>query len=137
MSSISNDALSALRSAIAAQQRFSSTTNGNFSSAASGLSGVDGDVDGLDTSFTSSTAASAATTAGGSSFGSMLQNAVNGVEQMHSTAQQEVTELAMGDRQDIHNVMIAVEKADVAFQLMMQVRNKIVNAYQEVSKMQF
>jgi flagellar hook-basal body complex protein FliE len=33
--------------------------------------------------------------------------------------------------------MIAVEKADVAFQLMMQVRNKIVNAYQEVSKLQF
>ena len=42
-----------------------------------------------------------------------------------------------GERQDIHNVMVAVEKADVAFQLMMQVRNKIVNAYQEVSKLQF
>jgi len=37
----------------------------------------------------------------------------------------------------VQNVMIAVEKADVAFQMMMQVRNKIVNAYEEVSKMQF
>jgi flagellar hook-basal body complex protein FliE len=35
------------------------------------------------------------------------------------------------------SVMIAVEKADVSFQLMMQVRNKIVNAYQDIEKMQF
>jgi flagellar hook-basal body complex protein FliE len=47
------------------------------------------------------------------------------------------TELLQGDRQDVHNVMISVEKADVAFQLMMQVRNKIVSAYQEISRMQF
>jgi len=73
----------------------------------------------------------------GASFGDVLKNAVSGVEQMHSSAQQQVTQLAQGDRQDIHNVMLAVEKADVAFQLMMQVRNKIVNAYQEVLKMQF
>jgi flagellar hook-basal body complex protein FliE len=75
--------------------------------------------------------------AGESSFESVLKTAVAGVEQMHTSAQEQVTQLAMGDRQDIHNVMIAVEKADVAFQLMMQVRNKIVNAYQEVTKMQF
>jgi flagellar hook-basal body complex protein FliE len=35
------------------------------------------------------------------------------------------------------SVMIAVEKAEVSFQLMMQVRNKIVNAYQDIEKMQF
>jgi flagellar hook-basal body complex protein FliE len=73
----------------------------------------------------------------GPSFGSVLKNAVSGVEQLHTNAQEQVTELAKGDRQDIHSVMIAVEKADVAFQLMMQVRNKIVSAYQEVSKTQF
>ena len=54
-----------------------------------------------------------------------------------TTRNQKVAELVQGDRQDVHNVMIAVEKADIAFQLMMQVRNKIVNAYQEVSKLQF
>jgi flagellar hook-basal body complex protein FliE len=75
--------------------------------------------------------------AGESSFETVLKNAVSGVEQLHTSAQEQVTQLAQGDRQDIHSVMIAVEKADVAFQLMMQVRNKIVNAYQEVSKMQF
>jgi flagellar hook-basal body complex protein FliE len=38
---------------------------------------------------------------------------------------------------DVSTVMIAVEKADVAFQMMMQVRNKIVSAYQDIEKMQF
>jgi flagellar hook-basal body complex protein FliE len=80
---------------------------------------------------------SAGEDAGESSFESVLKNAVGAAQQLDTSAQQQVTQLAQGDRQDIHSVMIAVEKADVAFQLMMQVRNKIVNAYQEVSKMQF
>ncbi len=73
----------------------------------------------------------------GSTFNSTLSDAIDRVEQVHTDAQQQVSELLKGDRQDIHNVMIAVEKADVAFQLMMQVRNKIVNAYEEISKLQF
>jgi flagellar hook-basal body complex protein FliE len=74
---------------------------------------------------------------GDSDFGSVLSSAINQVEQLHSGAAQQVTDLLKGDRSDVQNVMIAVEKADVAFQLMMQVRNKIVNAYQEISRMQF
>jgi flagellar hook-basal body complex protein FliE len=70
-------------------------------------------------------------------FGSSLVDAIDQVEQVHTDAQSQVKQLLHGDRQDVHNVMIAVEKADVSFQLMMQVRNKIVNAYQEVSKLQF
>jgi flagellar hook-basal body complex protein FliE len=74
---------------------------------------------------------------GESSFGSVLKNAINQVEELHGSAEQQITDLLKGDRSDVHNVMIAVEKADIAFQLMMQVRNKIVSAYQEVSRMQF
>jgi flagellar hook-basal body complex protein FliE len=74
---------------------------------------------------------------GEGNFGSVLTNAINQVEQIHGSAEQQVTDLLKGDRSDVHNVMIAVEKADIAFQLMMQVRNKIVSAYQEVSRMQF
>lgn len=70
-------------------------------------------------------------------FGDTLRNAINSVDQLNQTSDSQVSELLQGDRQDIHNVMIAVEKADVSFQLMMQVRNKILNAYQEVSKLQF
>jgi len=85
---------------------------------------------------------SAATPVAGSSpndggFGSTLTSAIEQVEQVHTDAQQQISDLLQGNRQDVHNVMIAVEKADVAFQLMMQVRTKIVNAYQEISRLQF
>lgn len=70
-------------------------------------------------------------------FGTLLKTAINQVEELHGSAAQQVTDLLKGDRSDVHNVMIAVEKADIAFQLMLQVRNKIVSAYQEVSRMQF
>jgi flagellar hook-basal body complex protein FliE len=70
-------------------------------------------------------------------FGESLQNAINSVDQLNQASDSQVGELLQGERQDIHNVMIAVEKADISFQLMMQVRNKILNAYQEVSKLQF
>jgi flagellar hook-basal body complex protein FliE len=70
-------------------------------------------------------------------FGSVLKGAMEQVGELNQDAQHQIGELLQGDRQDIHNVMIAVEKADVTFQLMMQLRNKIVNAYQEISKMQF
>ena len=59
------------------------------------------------------------------------------MEDLQSNSEQQVSALLQGERGDVHNVMIAIEKADVAFQLMMQVRNKIVNAYQQVSQMQF
>jgi flagellar hook-basal body complex protein FliE len=73
----------------------------------------------------------------GGGFGATLRTAINQVDQLSQDSQSQVTSLLQGDRQDIQNVMISVEKADIAFQLMMQVRNKIVNAYDEVSKMQF
>ncbi len=70
-------------------------------------------------------------------FGATLKNAIDRVGELGDVSDKQVSELVQGDRQDIHSVMIAVEKADIAFQLMMQVRNKILNAYQEVSRMQF
>lgn len=73
----------------------------------------------------------------GESFGSVLSNAVHAVDQLHDAAASQVSNLVRGGGADLNNVMIAVEKADVSFQLMMQVRNKIVNAYQDIEKMQF
>ncbi|MFZ1129696.1 MAG: flagellar hook-basal body complex protein FliE [Terriglobales bacterium] len=87
------------------------------------------------TSPTNPTTPSSSGTGGG--FGDTLKDAIRQVNDLSDNSDQKVTELVQGDRQDVHNVMIAVEKADIAFQLMMQVRNKIVNAYQEVSKLQF
>lgn len=70
-------------------------------------------------------------------FGATLKSAINHVNDLQNSSDQQVSQLVQGERSDIHNVMIAVQKADIAFDLMMQVRNKIVSAYQEVSRMQF
>jgi flagellar hook-basal body complex protein FliE len=74
---------------------------------------------------------------GEDSFSSVLSNAVHTVDQLHTSAASQVSNLLRGGGGDVNDVMVAVEKADVAFQLMMQVRNKIVNAYQDIEKMQF
>jgi len=73
---------------------------------------------------------------GGSSFSDILKSAVQTVDGLHNSAAAQVQQLMQGSG-DINDVMIAVEKADVSFQLMMQVRNKIVSAYQDIEKMQF
>ena len=70
-------------------------------------------------------------------FGGVLSNAMQQVNQLSGGAEQQIGNLLKGGNADMSTVMIAVEKADVAFQLMMQVRNKIVNAYQDIEKMQF
>ena len=73
----------------------------------------------------------------GDSFGSILSNAVNKVNTLNDDAAAQVSNIVQGGGGDLNNVMVAVEKADVSFQLMMQVRNKIVSAYQDIEKMQF
>lgn len=75
----------------------------------------------------------------GEGFSSILANAVHSVDRLHDEAASQVGNLMQGGEgsADLNDVMVAVEKADVSFQLMMQVRNKIVSAYQEIEKMQF
>jgi flagellar hook-basal body complex protein FliE len=73
----------------------------------------------------------------GMNFGDVLKSAVHSVDQVNDGAAAQVNTLLQGGNADVNSVMIAVEKADVSFQLMMQVRNKIVSAYQDIEKMQF
>jgi flagellar hook-basal body complex protein FliE len=70
-------------------------------------------------------------------FGAVLSTALEKVNELETGATQQVGNLLKGGNTDMSTVMIAVEKADVAFQMMMQVRNKIVNAYQDIEKLQF
>ena len=72
-----------------------------------------------------------------SEFFQTLESAIDKVQEMQSTADQQVASVLQGSGQDLHSAMIAVEKADLSFQLMMQVRNKIVQAYQQISQMSF
>ena len=69
-------------------------------------------------------------------FADSLKMAVDNVNQLQKQADKKMQELATGKSQNIHEVMIATERADIALKLMMQVRNKIIEAYQEVMKMQ-
>jgi flagellar hook-basal body complex protein FliE len=73
----------------------------------------------------------------GAGFRDVLHSAIDDIQQLESQADAKVAGVLTGSGTDVHSAMIAVEKADLSFQLMMQVRNKIVSAYQEISRMQF
>jgi len=66
-----------------------------------------------------------------------LRGAMEQVNQLQGAADAKIGAMLEGNGMDVHSAMIAVEKADLSFELMMQVRNKIVAAYQEISRMQF
>lgn len=70
------------------------------------------------------------------SFQNVLRNAITETNSMQKEADVKVQALATGKTTNIPEVMMAVEKADIALRLMTQVRNKIIEAYQEVMKMQ-
>lgn len=76
-----------------------------------------------------------ATTEGQLSFGELLDQAIQNVDQLQKQSEAAKVDLITGQAQDIHSVMIASEKASVALQLTMQMRNKVIDAYQEVMRM--
>ena len=90
----------------------------------------------VDSSVGSSTR-SAAASSGNSDFMDTLKGAMDQVGQLQSEADGKVAQLLTGNGQDVHSAMIAIEKASLSFQMMLQVRNKIVAAYQLVSGIQF
>jgi flagellar hook-basal body complex protein FliE len=69
-------------------------------------------------------------------FGDMLKQAVTEINQLQNNADKAITSVQLGLSGNIHEAMIALEKADLSFRAMMQVRNKILEAYQEVMRMQ-
>jgi flagellar hook-basal body complex protein FliE len=67
----------------------------------------------------------------------LLTDAVGQVSQLQTQAQTAVSGLMTGSGVDVHQAMIATEKASMAFELALSVRNKAVQAYQSVIGMQF
>ena len=72
----------------------------------------------------------------GSSFADTLTESLDKVNDLQKEADLAIEDFATGKTRNIHETMIAVNKADLAFRLTMQVRNKIVEAYQEVMRTQ-
>jgi flagellar hook-basal body complex protein FliE len=73
---------------------------------------------------------------GSSEFKNVLQGAIDQVELSRSDANQSVRNFLSGDGEDLHSTVLAVQRADLEFDMLMQVRNKVVSAYQEVMRMQ-
>lgn len=72
----------------------------------------------------------------GPSFADTLKNSINDVNKIQLEADTKMQGLATGKNTNIADVMMTTEKADIALRLMTQVRNKIIDAYQEIMKMQ-
>lgn len=70
------------------------------------------------------------------SFADTLKDAIGSVNELQKSSDKAMQNLATGRTDNVADVMIAAEKADIALRLMVQVRNKIIDAYQEVMKMQ-
>ncbi len=69
-------------------------------------------------------------------FGDVIKQAIKRVSDMQLRADQSVEQLLKGET-GIHETMIALQKADISFRLLLQVRNKVMDAYREVMRMQF
>lgn len=72
----------------------------------------------------------------GADFSVIFKNAINEVITDVNAAEELSKQAAVGNVQDLHDVTIALEKANLGIQLTTQVRNKVVEAYQEVMRMQ-
>ncbi len=69
-------------------------------------------------------------------FSETLQGFVKDVNDLQQEAGKSVEKLLTGEIKDVHDVMVAVEKAGTSFELMMELRNKMIEAYQEILRMQ-
>lgn len=69
-------------------------------------------------------------------FQSVLEKAIGEVEQFHQTADQSVNQFLTGEGGELHTAIMATQRAQLAFDLFLQVRNKVVDAYQQVMQLQ-
>lgn len=74
--------------------------------------------------------------AAGSGFASILNGMLDGNRQASSAADAAVNALATGEAQDLHTVSLAVAQADLSFRLILELRNRLAEAFQEVTRMQ-
>lgn len=74
--------------------------------------------------------------AAGPDFAHLLREAIDHVEQFQRDGRQSVDRFLSGENDEVHDVVMATQRADLAFDMFLQVRNKVVQAYQEIMRMQ-
>jgi len=72
----------------------------------------------------------------GPGFSSVLADAIGRVDQFQQNAQTSIGKFLSGEDEEVHKVALATQQAAMSFDLFLQVRNKVVSAYQEVMRMQ-
>ena len=72
----------------------------------------------------------------GPDFGEAIKNAIDSVDKTQKAADKEITQAVTAENPDIHKTIIALQTADLKFQFGLQVRNKLIGAYEEVMRMQ-
>ncbi|MBC7218352.1 MAG: flagellar hook-basal body complex protein FliE [Candidatus Caldatribacterium sp.] len=72
----------------------------------------------------------------GGGFAEKLWQALEEVNELQKEADQAVLEVALGKEENLHRAIIALERANLALGLAVQVRNKVIEAYQEIMRMQ-
>jgi flagellar hook-basal body complex protein FliE len=70
------------------------------------------------------------------SFGEQLQSAIHEVDQLQAKRDTMVEDMVRGEQIEVHEIMTAAEEAQLAFELMLEVRNKLLESYQEIMRMQ-
>jgi flagellar hook-basal body complex protein FliE len=75
-------------------------------------------------------------TSSGSGFSSVLTDAISKVQTFQNNASESVNKFLSGEGEELHKVALATQQADLSLQLFMQVRNKVVTAYNQVMQMQ-
>lgn len=70
----------------------------------------------------------------GKGFDKILTDYLKQVNKLQHQSGKAIQQLATGNKENIHETMIAIEKASISFQMMMQIRNKIIEAYEEIKR---
>jgi flagellar hook-basal body complex protein FliE len=73
---------------------------------------------------------------GGASFQDVFSSAIKNVEAFSQSASTSTERFLSGEGEELHTAVLATQKAELAFELFLQARNKVVNAYQEIMRMQ-
>ncbi|AJC87993.1 flagellar proximal rod protein [Campylobacter insulaenigrae NCTC 12927] len=72
----------------------------------------------------------------GNEFSSLLKNSINDLNKNQEDAEAAMTDIATGEVKDLHQAAIAISKAETSMKFMLEVRNKAINAYKEISRTQ-
>ncbi|WP_291949614.1 flagellar hook-basal body complex protein FliE [Campylobacter sp.] len=72
----------------------------------------------------------------GNEFSSLLKNSINDLNKNQENAEAAMTDIATGEVKDLHQAAIAISKAETSMKFMLEVRNKAINAYKEISRTQ-